>query len=255
MTDRIADSNVVLRVTDLSLQSDVQPLNEAIFAGEIVGLAGLDGHGQELFLEALCGLQPPISGRVEVVNNDGTTTLIKNLHDAARAGIAYLPRNRKTQGILPTLSVLDNFSIATLDRTGRFGIINRHAQRQRLEWFRQQLSIVFASPETQITRLSGGNQQKVLLARWMITKPRVMLLNDPTRGVDLPTRLKLYEVFRELVATQRTTLVILSTEVEELVQLASRVLVFRDRNVFTTLIGGSITLSSIIAGMFGRHHE
>jgi ribose transport system ATP-binding protein len=248
-------NNPALHIKSLVLRPDAQPVNERVHFGEIVGLAGLDGQGQDHFLEALCGLQPALSGRVEAVSENGSTVEIKDFHTAVRAGIAYLPRNRKTQGILPPLSVTDNFSITTLDRMGRFGIINRRAVREKLAQYREQLSMVFASPETPISRLSGGNQQKVLLARWMAAEPRVMLLNDPTRGVDLPTRLKLYEVFRELVSARKTTLVILSTEVEELVQLCNRVLVFRDHTIFSALSGESITLSSIVAGMFGRHHE
>ena len=244
----------VMQVNDLRLTPAAQPISVSFHAGEIVGLAGLDGQGQERFVEALCGLQPVASGHIRLTA-DGTSAEIKTFPGAVRAGIAYLPRNRKTQGILPALSILDNFGIATLHQHGRFGIINRRAQRERLEAFRQQLSIVYSSPTAPITSLSGGNQQKVLLARWLAAEPRLLLLNDPTRGVDLPTRLKLYEVFRHLVAARTTTLVLLSTEVEELLQLCGRVLVFRDQTVFTTLSGDHLTHAAIIAGMFGRHDE
>src|SRR5258708_17370441 len=200
-------SEVILHVDGLRLRPASEPINLSIRSAEIVGLAGLDGHGQEEFIEALYGLRAPLAGRVIVETARGAT-LIKNTETAVQSGVVYLPRNRKTQGILPTMSVLDNFSIAAIGRPNqweRWGIVNRRAQREALAAYRERLSMVFASPAAPITSLSGGNQQKVLLARWMALKPRLMLLNDPTRGVDLPTRIKLYEIFRALCAQEETT--------------------------------------------------
>ncbi len=246
------ESPTVLRVHDLRLTAAAPPINVTVTEGEIIGLAGLDGQGQERFLEVMCGLDAPLSGHVDFITAGGTTVEIQNFHGAVKAGVAYLPRNRKTQGILPSLSVLDNFSVATLDRGGRLGLINKGAQRRRLDHYRDMLQMVFSAPSAPITSLSGGNQQKVLLARWLAAEPRLLLLNDPTRGVDLPTRLKLYDVFRQVVAAHKTTLVILSTEIEELLQLCGRVLVFREQTVFTTVAAEKLTHAAIIAGMFGR---
>lgn len=245
-------SDSILKAVGVQLRAGGAPIHADIRQGEIVGLAGLDGHGQEEFLEALCGLHKPLAGSVTAQTKDGQVVPVRDFHSAVQAGIAYLPRNRKTEGILPPLSVLDNFAISTLNRGARFGIINRGEQRRKLEAFRQRLSMVFASSSAPITSLSGGNQQKVLLARWMAAEPRLMLLNDPTRGVDLPTRLKLYEVFREMVHHDGATLVLLSTEIEEILQLCNRTLVFRDGHVFAELDYTQMSMSSIIAAMFGR---
>lgn len=244
----------VLEAHNILLHAGAAPITTSVSRGEIVGLAGLDGHGQEEFLETLCGLRAPLSGSVIVRTAAGDSKQIRDFQGAVRAGVAYLPRNRKTQGILPSLSVLDNFGVSTLDQSARFGFVNRRLQRQRLQHFRERLSMVFASPGAPITSLSGGNQQKVLLARWMAAAPRVMLLNDPTRGVDLPTRLKLYEVFRELAAQEGTALVLLSTEIEEVLQLCQRTLVFREGSVFAELDRAQLTMSHVIAAMFGRTH-
>jgi ribose transport system ATP-binding protein len=248
-------SDVVLEARNVRLQPDSAPVSVAFQAAEIVGIAGLDGHGQEEFLEMLCGLRRPVSGEV-LVHEKQRVQRVQNVHQAFRSGIVYLPRNRKTQGILPALSVLDNFAIATLGDLSWMGILRRRRQRDRLQVYRDKLSMVYASPRSPISSLSGGNQQKVLLARWMAANPRIMLLNDPTRGVDLRTRLTLYGVFRDMAAREGTTLVLLSTEIEEVLELCGRVLIFRDQHLFAELSQERMTMSNVIESMFGgRQHE
>jgi ABC-type sugar transport system ATPase subunit len=254
MSDEVALSRPVLMVQDLHLKPGAAGIDMVIREGEIVGLAGLEGHGQEEFLEILAGLRQAERGVVGVVGRDGKSSTIRSFHHAVQAGVAYLPRDRKTQGILPSLSVMDNFAVATLGQQGRWGFLNVRSQRERLAKYRERLAMVFASPAAPITSLSGGNQQKVLLARWMASAPRVMLLNDPTRGVDVNTRSTLYKVFREMAQGQeRTTLVLLSTEIEELLQLCDRTHVFRDGAIFATLEQSEMTLARVMAAMFGRH--
>jgi ribose transport system ATP-binding protein len=253
MTDSAPPSPpAILYARGIRLVEGAPAIDTVVREGEIIGLAGLEGHGQQRFLQILCGLHPPAEGVVEAVQPDGKTLRITSLHKAAKAGIAYLPRERKTEGILPVLSVLDNFAIATLPAFSRFGILQRGAQRRELAEFRDRLSMVFASPNAPITSLSGGNQQKVLLARWLAASPRVMLLNDPTRGVDMATKLKLYEVFREAAEQEQRALVLLSSEIEELVLLCDRTLIFRDGSVFAELERANTSRSSILAAMFGR---
>lgn len=254
MSNRSTAPLAVLSVRGVCLAEDAPAIDLDVQEGEIVGLAGLEGHGQQRFLEILCGLHKHASGIVEAHHPDGTTSAIRDLHSAARAGVAYLPRERKTQGVFPALSVLDNFAIATLGSTSRFGFLNRGVQRQKLQAYRERLSMVYASPRAAVTSLSGGNQQKLLLARWLAASPRVMLLNDPTRGVDVQTKMTLYEVFRDMTEKERKTLVLLSTEIDELIQLCDRTLVFREGSLSATLPRGAITRSSVIAAMFGREN-
>ena len=254
MSSRSTAPLAVLSVRGVCLAEDTPAMDLDVQEGEIVGLAGLEGHGQQRFLEILCGLHKPISGIIEAHLPDGTTSAIRDLHSAARAGVAYLPRERKTQGIFPALSVLDNFAIATLGSTSRFGFLNRRGQRQQLEAFTEKLSMIYTSPRALVTSLSGGNQQKLLLARWLAASPRVMLLNDPTRGVDVQTKMTLYEVFREMMEKERRTLVLLSTEIDELLQLCDRTLVFREGALFAMLPRETITRSNVIAAMFGREN-
>jgi ABC-type sugar transport system ATPase subunit len=240
-----------LLIEAFALAPNVQPFTDKVCAGEIVGLAGLDGHGQEAFLEALCGLRVPASGRV-MVATDGHRVPVVSFRQAVRSGVAYLARDRRANGIFPSLSVLDNFGLVSMDRDRRFGLIDRRRQRARYENYRHRLSIVAPSPDRAITTLSGGNQQKVLLARWLALGPRVLLLNDPTRGVDQRTRETLYQVFRDLARNEGMVLVVLSTEIEELLRLCERVLVFRDQHVIARLAGTHISHDQVIAAMFGR---
>jgi len=237
-----------LRVRELVIAPGVDPISQAIAPGEIVGLAGLDGHGQERFLRALAGLERPVAGDIAVAGKAGSITSFRK---AVAAGIAYLPRDRRSTGIFPTQSVLDNFAISTVSNDRRFGFLSFAARRRRYETYRQKLGIVAPRPDAAITTLSGGNQQKVLLARALALEPSFLLLNDPTRGVDVATRHVLYDVFRGLAA-EGMALVILSSEIEEILLLCHRVLVFREQRVSAEFSGAEMTADTVIAAMFGR---
>jgi ribose transport system ATP-binding protein len=138
-----------------------------------------------------------------------------------------------------------------LRKAARAGFLRQRYLRNRYSTFRQRLAIIAPKPSTPITSLSGGNQQKVLLARWMASEPRVMVLNDPTRGVDLATRLSIQATLRQ-VAAEGTAIVLLSTEIEELLQLCGRILVFREGHVFIEITPPDMTMSAVVAAMFGR---
>lgn len=239
-----------LRAEGLALVADAPPFDETIAPGSIVGLAGLDGHGQDRFLECLAGLVPPARGSVRVESATGSRP-ITSLRGAALSGVVYLPRERRTMGIFPNLSVLDNFGIASMGRDRRGPFLSTRSRRARYERFRDQLSIVARRPDLPITGLSGGNQQKVLLARLLARDPDVLLLNDPTRGVDIATRRVLYRVFRELAAAGMS-LVVLSSEIEEAIELCDRLLVFREQRLAARLAGADRSSDRVIAAMFGR---
>ena len=240
-----------LAVEALVIRAGAAPIDEHLRPGEILGVAGLDGHGQEQFLETLAGLRPPVSGKVVVETGLGRADVAGFKH-AVRAGIAYLARDRRTHGIFPGLSILDNFAIVSFGHDTRLGLIDRHAQRSRYGAWRDRLEIVAPDPRAPITALSGGNQQKVLLARWLALSPRFLLLNDPTRGVDQRTREILYGTFADLARAEGMALVILSTEIEEVLRLCDRVLVFREAQVSARLSGASLSHDSVISAMFGH---
>ena len=239
-----------LKVRGLALTSAAEPIDLDVRAGEIIGLAGLDGHGQEAFIETLAGVRSPARGTV-VASHGGGDRVVTSLRRGVASGVAYLPRDRRSTGIFPTMSIIDNFAIATVGLDRRLGLISKTARRKRYEYYHQRLSIVAQRPGNPITTLSGGNQQKVLLARALAQKPGVLLLNDPTRGVDIATRQVLYGVFRELAA-EGMALVILSTEIEEALLLCRRVLVFREQQVAAVLEDDERSSGRIISAMFGR---
>ncbi len=240
-----------LRLEAVALAPGLPGHRDTLHGGEIVGLAGLDGHGQEAFLETLAGLRRPAAGRVVLIGADGADVPVQGYRQAAHSGIAYLARDRRANGIFPTLSVLDNFALASLARDTRWGFIGGRRRAARYAVWQARLSIVAPSPQAPITALSGGNQQKVLLARWLAREPRLLLLNDPTRGVDQRTRETLYAVFREL-ANDGMTLVILSSEIEEIVRLCDRVLVFREQRMARALGGAAMSRDGVIGAMFAR---
>ncbi|MET2828177.1 ATP-binding cassette domain-containing protein [Mesorhizobium shangrilense] len=239
-----------LSVRGLVIAPGALPVTQTIAPGEIVGLAGLDGHGQERFLKALAGLEKPVGGDV-IIDTPAGPRAVTSFRKAVASGIAYLPRDRRATGIFPTQSVLDNFAVSTLSRDMRFGLLNFSRRRQRYEAYREKLSIVAPRPDAAITTLSGGNQQKVLLARALALEPAFLLLNDPTRGVDVATRHILYDVFRGLAA-DGMSLVILSSEIEEILLLCHRVLVFREQQVAAEITGAQMNSNAVIAAMFGR---
>jgi ribose transport system ATP-binding protein len=240
-----------LSVRNLVLKPGKAAVTQVIAPGEIVGLAGLDGHGQEAFLKMLAGLEAPAGGEI-AIEISGASTPVHGFRKAVATGIAYLPRDRRATGIFPTQSVLDNFAISTVGRDARLGLISMAERRRRYEAYREKLTIVAPRPDAPITTLSGGNQQKVLLARALALEPKVLLLNDPTRGVDVATRQVLYDVFRGLAADEGMALVILSSEIEEILLLCHRVLVFREHEVAAEITGNAMTTDAVIAAMFGR---
>ncbi|HRY24464.1 MAG: sugar ABC transporter ATP-binding protein [Geminicoccaceae bacterium] len=243
---------IMLEARGVTLEEAARPIDLAVARGEIVGLAGLEGHGQEAFIETLCGLHRPVDGTVTIRTEVGREAPVTSLAEAVRLGVAYLPRDRRGTGIFPGQSVFDNFAIAALPRHATLGVVRRRGLLQRLRDFRERLSMVYDRPDAPIGTLSGGNQQKVLLARWLACEPRVMLLNDPTRGVDLGTRMKLYDTFRGLARNEGMPLVVLSTEIEEILQLCDRVLVFRERAVSRELGPDELAMDRVIAAMFGQ---
>ncbi len=240
----------LLEANAIQLTERSRPFGFGLGAGEIVGLAGLDGHGQATFLEVLSGNATPFAGTVEVITT-GERHAIRGTRDAFARGIVYLPQDRKTEGIFPSLSVLDNFRMLTLDRSSRFGFLSRRRAQSSFAAHRERLGIVLSSPSAPITSLSGGNQQKVLLARLLEATPRVMLLNDPTRGVDHPTRLALFALLEDLAAGSGLSVVVLSTEIDEIVSHCHRAVVFREGAPSAELTRPALTLDAVLAAMFG----
>lgn len=234
---------VRLRVEGLRLADDGAPIDFTLRAGELVGLAGLEGHGQDAFLRALHGVGIR-AGRV--LSGD---TSITSPEKALAAGVVYVPRDRRTEALFPTLSIAENFALPTVGRDGRMGLVGARAAVRRLSPYVERLGIRLGSPRQPITALSGGNQQKVVLARWLAADPRVLLLNDPTRGVDLGAKGDLYGLLEQL-ASDGMAVVMLSSEVDEHVELMDRVLVFRERSLSAELPRERLSRTALVGAFF-----
>lgn len=243
-----------VRADGLVLRAGARPFTLEVAPGEVTGLVGLEKNGQEELLQVLAGLQRPVAGSLTVGGTSVGSRGIRSLREAARLGIAYLPRDRKTEGILATQSVLDNFAIATLPRYARFGLVSPRRLRRAYDEYAAELGIVCGSPASPIRTLSGGNQQKVLLARWLASAPQVLLLNDPSRGVDHPTKVAMHGLYREL-AEAGAAVVLLSSEIEELLLVADRTVVFRGGSVERDLPRDRMTRQSVLNAMFGVDDE
>jgi ABC-type sugar transport system ATPase subunit len=248
---RVHGAAVVLEARGVRLASAAQPVDLTVRRGEIVGLAGLEGHGQDEFLRTLAGLLPSSGGEVRLVpRQGGEPALVRSYRQAVRLGLAYVPRDRKTEGIADVLSSLDNFGTPTLADDTVAGVVRA---RSTLRRFRDLAGTVNLVPRGKVPvgRLSGGNQQKVIIARWLATRPGVLLLNDPTRGVDLKTKYELYDLFERL-AGKGTTIVMLSTELEEHLNLMDRVLVFRSGTLARELTHAEASREALVSAYFGR---
>ncbi|WP_160148899.1 sugar ABC transporter ATP-binding protein [Amycolatopsis alkalitolerans] len=235
---------VAVELTGVRLRPASAPFGARIRAGEVVGLAGLEGHGQDELIKAIAGLHRVREGEIRVHGSG-----VRGYRRAVARGVVYVPRDRKVEGMADVLGVLDNYGLPTLRRDQRLGLVRPGRTRKR---FRQDARTVNFVPGRQesIGRLSGGNQQKVIIARWLAAAPRVILLNDPARGVDQKTKHELYQVFRDLAA-QGAAVVMLSSEVGELVHLMDRVLVFHDGSLSAELAGADLTGEALVSAYFG----
>jgi ABC-type sugar transport system ATPase subunit len=215
-------------------------------------VAGLEGHGQDDFLQVLAGSRPS-DGQVTAVDGAGAGAehTVTSRAAALRAGIAYVPRNRRDEALFPTLSVLENFGVATTRQDTRGGLIDRRSTGRRFGGFVDRLKIRAERPAAPITTLSGGNQQKVIIARLLALRPGILLLNDPTRGVDVGAKQDIYAVLAD-AAADGVTVIMLTTELIELVELMDRVLVFREGELFRELAREQITRTNLVASYFGR---
>ncbi|GGS96103.1 MULTISPECIES: sugar ABC transporter ATP-binding protein [Streptomyces] len=217
----------VLSVRGLAREGEFGALDLDVRPGEIVGLAGLVGSGRSEILETVYGARRPTAGQVRV---DGRPLRPGSVRAAVRAGLGLAPEERKAQALLMLESVTRNVSVSSMSRFARGGWIDRAAERGAARAAVRELSLRPDNPDVPVRTLSGGNQQKAVLARWLLRGCRVLLLDEPTRGVDVGARAELYAVVRRL-ADEGLAVLLVSSEVPEVLGLADRVLVLREGRV------------------------
>ncbi|CAO1649468.1 sugar ABC transporter ATP-binding protein [Salinibacterium sp. SWN248] len=225
-----ADSPEVLTVENLSLKGVFDRVDLSVRAGEILGIAGLVGSGRSEILETIYGARKPSTGTVRV---SGSQLSPGSVTDAVEHGVGLSPEERKSQGLLLDQPIFTNVTLSSFARFARFGFLNENAERAAAVEQIEALELRPADPDNPAGSLSGGNQQKILLARWLVHGTSVLLLDEPTRGVDAGARAEIYALIRRLAAAG-TAIIVVSSEIEEVLGLADRVLVIADGHVLTT---------------------
>ncbi|WP_255953690.1 sugar ABC transporter ATP-binding protein [Streptomyces odontomachi] len=224
---RRAPGPVRLEVRGLVPQGFPAPVDLTVRQGEIVGLAGLLGAGRTEILRAVFGAEPPVAGTVRV---DGEKAVIRSPRDAVRRGIALLTEDRKESGLLPELSVRENTTLASLGDCAGAGIVSTRRQQLKADTATRDLRLKYGTWDDPVDSLSGGNQQKVLLGRWLGTDARVLLLDEPTKGVDIGAKSDIYRIIARL-AEAGLAIVVVSSYLPELLGLCDRIVVVRERRV------------------------
>lgn len=251
--DALLAEPVVLSVRNLSSGHRFQNVDFDLHRGEILGLGGLQGQGQRELLAALFGLHR-VEGEVLL---HGQPAEVRNPRSAIRQRYAFVPEDRKTEGLVLQLPVSDNLALPNLGVIGRYGLIDRSRERELIDALVTKLQIKLQSARQHVQRLSGGNQQKVAIAKWLPEKPEILLLSEPTRGIDVGTKQEIHRLMRELTAAGASILLI-SSDTIELLGLSDRVLVMYEHRPVVTLSGAEVTEENVVhASVVGgeQHHD
>ena len=246
--------NVVMRAENLVVWPESKPVNFEVKRGEIVGVTGLDGNGQDDFVKILAGVQESHGGITQISDGNGKFIKYNSLDDAKKNGISFVSGDRKKEGILPNLSIYENLVVPLYKKTSRagfLGFVDWLELNGIFDWEVDRLSIKTGPRDNLIASLSGGNQQKVMIARSFAQHPKVLILNDPARGIDVSTKRDLYVHLRNFVE-EGNTVIFLSSELEEFIGLCPKVIVFRNGTVFDIFENEKINADTLLEGMFGQ---
>jgi len=234
-----------LKVTNLSWAGRLKNIDFEVRPGEVVGLGGLDGQGQRDLLLALFGALTGVGGSV-AVNGKAVMLSSPRSTNLPGGGIALIPEDRKTEGLMMPMSLRDNLSFAAIDQFSRFGLIDRQAEEAAIGEMIRLLAIRADGIDGPVAALSGGNQQKVVIGKWLMTKPQIILLNDPTRGVDVGTKQELYQLLYAL-AEAKAAVLFYSTDYAELIGCCDRVLILYDGAIVRVLERDAMSEHNIVA--------
>jgi len=232
----------VLSVRGLGLRGSIAPFDLDLGAGEVVGLAGLLGSGRTEMARLIFGIDAAETGEMRV---KGKKTKIHSPRQALLAGMGFCSEDRKEEGVLADLTVRENIILALQGRRGVLANLSAKKQQEIADGFIQSLKIKTPDAATEVKRLSGGNQQKVLLARWLATNPMLLILDEPTRGIDVGAKREIMELILNL-GREGMALLFISSEFEELIRCSGRLAVLKDKVKFAELTGDDINESNIM---------
>ena len=241
--------DTILSVRDLSnARTGVRGVSLSVRRGEILGLAGLVGSGRTQVAETIFGVTPATGGEIAI---DGTAVDIASPADAIRRGIAYVPEDRRQHGVVLDMSIAANASLANLTGVSRNGLIKRDVEDASAERYVGELRIKTSSVDAEVGSLSGGNQQKVALARWLATRPSVLILDEPTQGVDVGSKAEIHRLMQDL-AEHGMAIIMISSELPEILGMSDRIAVMHAGTVVTTMERDAATAANVMAAALGH---
>jgi ribose transport system ATP-binding protein len=242
---RQSQETPLIEVRRLNWTDRLRNISFQAHAGEVVGLGGLDGQGQRELLLALFGVLRGVSGEIRVAGSPVAPSS-PNAAKSASIGMALIPEDRKTEGLMLPMSLRDNLSFAALERISRAGVIDHDREAKLVADMIALLAIRAGGTDSPAGALSGGNQQKVVIAKWLMAQPRIILLNDPTRGIDVATKQEIYQLLRRL-ADSGAAIIFYTTDYSELIGCCDRALVLYDGGIKRVLVGEEITERALIS--------
>jgi rhamnose transport system ATP-binding protein len=245
----VARAEVALELRDLSSEAaGVRNVSLTLRKGEILGLAGLVGSGRTELAGTIFGLTPADSGELLV---GGTTARVDSPANAIEHGIGYVPEDRRHHGVVPEMAISENTSLASLNQVAHRGLIDRPAERSRARQYVEQLQIKTPSVAQRVESLSGGNQQKVALAKWLATRPSILILDEPTQGVDVGAKAEIHALMQQM-AGQGLAILMISSELPEILGMSDRVAVMRNGTIAGVLAREEATQERVMAMALGQ---
>ena len=232
----------ILRLEKLTQEPHYRNISLTVHAGEVLGVTGLLGDGRSELFRTVFGDGGKYQGQIFL---EGQPVHMKSVRQALNLGIGYLPRNRKENAIIKDMNILDNGTIVTLKKMTRLGLISRKEQLKRFDRQKKDLRIKMESPFDGIGSLSGGNQQKVVLAKWLAANPRLLILDNPTQGVDVGAKEEIYDIILQL-ARRGVAVVVLSNEAQEVIRVCGRALVMYHGDIRQQVSGETMTEANIM---------
>ena len=249
--DDLKPGEDLLRVEHLSIPNRLKDVSFSVRAGEIVGLGGLEGQGQRETVRAIFGDIPFAEGKITM---NGLEFKSGGIRDRIRRGLGYVTHDRRGEGLILHESLRRNAALASLYRRSRMGFVKKRAELREADETLKRMQIKTASIEDAVSHLSGGNQQKVMLARWLMTKPGVLIIDEPTKGVDVGARMSVYQIVDQLTR-EGIGIIMLTSDMMELIGLSDRVLVFFEGGISREFARSEVTEEKIMRAASGMPVE
>ncbi len=219
--------DIVMEVKDLSLNGLFEDISFNLHRGEILGFFGLIGAGRSEVMESVFGIRKPERGSVTI---DGKKVSINNPGDAIELGIGYVPEDRQTEGTILSMNIRENITLPIIEKVSNRGVLNRVKETEITDEYGKRMEIKASSWEQLVNNLSGGNQQKVVLAKWLATEPRILILDEPTKGIDVATKSRVHEFISEL-ASQGLGIILVSSEIPEILGMSDNIVVMHEGRI------------------------